>query len=98
MRGTGSATDVSKSIYSLKQQQEGLALQHCSEEMKGDRELCKTAVDKAVADTNPYRLKFISNCLCPALKQDRHLRELACPACMYERNGLSHTWEHCCRM
>ena len=46
MRGTGSATDLSKSIYSLKQQQQQdwRALQHCTEEMKGDRELCMAAV------------------------------------------------------
>ena len=45
MRGTGSATDLSKSIYSLKQQQQnGMLLKDLPEEMKGDRELCMAAV------------------------------------------------------
>ena len=42
--GTGSATEPSKSTYSLKQQQNWRALQYASQEMKGDRELCTAAV------------------------------------------------------
>ena len=65
MRGTGSATDLSKSIYSLKEhQQDEQALQHCSEEMKGDRELCTAAVAQ-----NGLALEFVSQ----EMKGDREL-------------------------
>ena len=65
MRGTGSATDLSKSIYSLKQQQQdGQALQWASEEMKGDRELCMAAVAQ-----NGLALKWASE----EMKGDRGL-------------------------
>ena len=56
------------------QQQEGYALQHCSEEMKGDRELCTAAVTQ-----NGYALQHCSE----EMKGDREL----CTAAVAQKDG-----------
>ena len=47
MRGTGSATDLSKSIYSLKQQQDWRAHKYATREIQMEKDI-KAVVMKAI--------------------------------------------------